>query len=153
MSEFSNVLVELREVHFADGAWHGPGLRKILSGITAEKAALKTVRDYRSIWELVLHISKWEEVFCLRLEGEILREPAEGDWPEVKEQSEAAWQEALEFLDATHTRLIQIISTLSDEDLQKQVAGKDYSIGYMLHGIVRHHVYHAGQIAILKRLN
>ena len=151
MRETSNLAAELHEIHHTDGAWHGPGLRKILSGVNAATAA-KVFPGYRSIWELVLHISKWEEVFSLRLQGQTMQEPAEGDWPPVTDTSEEAWQNALQFLDASHDRLIAIASKWNDSDLDRIVPGKDYSFGYMLHGIVRHHVYHAGQIAILKRM-
>ena len=152
MSEASNIVEELRQIHYSDNAWHGPGLRKVLSNVNSERAMARPLSDYRSMWELVLHISKWEEVFCIRLEGRPMTEPAEGDWPAVTDTSEGAWQGALQFLDEAHNKLIDIISRLKDVDLQKTIAGKDYSVGFMLHGIVRHHVYHTGQIALLKRL-
>lgn len=152
MSECSNLVTELREIHESEDAWHGPELRKILSGIDFRKAAARPVSDHRSIWELVLHISKWEEVFCLRLEGREIREPLEGDWPAAPEQTESAWQNALRFLDETHERIVRIVSKLDDSNLDQLVVGKDFTTGYMLHGIVRHHVYHSGQIAILKRI-
>jgi hypothetical protein len=70
----------------------------------------------------------------------------------VNDTSDAAWQKALEFLDETHSRLLEAVSTVSDSELNREVAGKKYTIAYMVHGILRHHVYHAGQIALLKRL-
>ena len=151
MSELSNIVEELRQIHYSDNAWHGPGLRKVLSNVNSGRVMAHPLPDYRSIWELVLHISKWEEVFCIRLEGRPMAEPAEGDWPAVADTSESAWQKALQFLDEAHDKLIHIISRFTDADLEKTVAGKDYSVGFMLHGIIRHHVYHAGQIALLKR--
>ena len=152
MTEISNLVEELQDIHFSESAWHGPGLLKILSGIDAKKASIRPLSDYQSIWELVLHISKWEEVFCLRLEGQSITEPVEGDWPSLEDRSETSWQSAIQFLNRTHKRLIDNVSKLSEADLTKMVPGKDYTTAYMLHGIVRHHVYHAGQIAILKRL-
>jgi uncharacterized damage-inducible protein DinB len=153
MSELTNIVEELRQIHYQENAWHGPSLRKVLSGVNASQALALPLPDYRTIWELVLHISKWEEVFCLRLKGHAMTEPDEGDWPPVgSDTSESAWQNALQFLDKAHDGLIEIISELKDSDLLRTVAGKDYNVAFMLHGIVRHHVYHAGQIARLKRL-
>lgn len=152
MAEASNIVEELKHIHHSEGAWHGPGLWKILAGIHSDAALARPLADYGSIWEIVLHISKWEEVFCVRLEGHPMELPIEGDWPAIGEESEDAWQNALNFLDETHDRLIRIVSELEDSDLEKTVTGKDYSVSFMLHGIVRHHVYHAGQIALLKRL-
>jgi hypothetical protein len=50
-----------------------------------------------------------------------------------------------------HRGLIEAISALTDERLREIVAGKDYTVAYMLRGLAHHHVYHAGQIALLKK--
>ena len=152
MSEVANLVAELKDIHHEQGGWHGAALRKILAGVTAEHAVASPIPGYRSIWELVLHISHWQEVFRLRIEGTAMSLPAEGDWPPVRNTSEAAWQEALAFLDQVHEKLIGSVSALKDSDLDRIVPGKPYTIAWMLHGLVRHHVYHAGQIAMIKRL-
>jgi hypothetical protein len=41
-----------------------------------------------------------------------------------------------------------------DKKLWEQVPGKEgahYTFYYMLHGVVQHELYHAGQIALLKK--
>jgi hypothetical protein len=35
--------------------------------------------------------------------------------------------------------------------LRKTVTGKDYTVYYMLRSLMRNHVYHAGQIALLMK--
>ena len=40
---------------------------------------------------------------------------------------------------------------LSDSRLRDRVPGKRYDFYHMLHGIAQHELYHAGQIAILKK--
>jgi len=40
---------------------------------------------------------------------------------------------------------------LADETLDAAVAHRDYSVRFLLHGIICHDVYHAGQIAILRK--
>jgi hypothetical protein len=40
---------------------------------------------------------------------------------------------------------------LTDERLDDTVSGKGYSIYVMLHGVIQHDLYHAGQIALLKK--
>jgi hypothetical protein len=37
------------------------------------------------------------------------------------------------------------------EQLQRILPGRDHSAQEMLHGIIEHGAYHAGQVAILKR--
>jgi uncharacterized damage-inducible protein DinB len=151
MSELKHLIEELELIQNGD-AWHGPGLGKLLDGVTAIQAAKKTGPDLHSIWELVLHIAVWENVFRERLEGQKKAEPDEGDFPPVTNMDNQAWIEALKFLDEAHKRLIQSVTRLSESDLVKRVPGKDFDVAFMLHGIVRHNVYHAGQIGLLKRI-
>lgn len=150
MSEAMSIVDELKEIH-GGNAWHGPSLLESLSGITAERAAAHPLPNAHSIWEIVAHISGWENVFLQRLKGHPLSEPEEGDFPSTDDVSEEAWARTLERLNETHERLLDAVAGLSDSRLDETVAGKDYSVRYMLHGILRHHVYHAGQIALLRK--
>lgn len=150
MSEISETMNELKIIHHSD-AWHGPALLEVLNGVTFEQAAARPLPHAHSIWEIVLHIAGWEDVFRRRLEGEQASEPEEGDFPPVREVSEESWAEALAKLESVHERLLGRISELSDEMLEEQIAGRDYSVRFLLHGIVRHHVYHTGQIALLRK--
>ena len=152
MSQTSELIKVLQDVHQSEDAWHGPGLRKILAGVDSRQALASPVPGYHSIWEIVLHISHWEEVFCIRLTGKPMEEPEAGDWPAVRGTTEDAWQRDLAFLDQTHDRLIQAVSALTDSDLGRIVAGKPYTASWMIQGSARHHTYHAGQIAVVKRL-
>lgn len=93
-----------------------------------------------------------EDVFCHRLEGRERKEPEEGDFPLVPGNDEQTWQDALELLERAHQRLLSVVAAMKDADLSKPIPGKDYNADFMLHGIVRHHVYHAGQIGLLKQL-
>jgi uncharacterized damage-inducible protein DinB len=149
-SEITSILDELKKINEGN-AWHGPALREILAGVTAEQAAARPIPNAHTIWELVLHITAWENVFFRRLEGNPIEEPEEGDFPPVDGTDSVAWGQAIAKLESTHERLIKAVSGFSDSDLAKKVAGKDYSVGFMLRGIAMHHVYHAGQIALLKR--
>ena len=55
------IIDELKEIH--DGEpWHGPSLKEILSGVTAEQAAAKPLANAHSIWEITLHVAAWEGV-------------------------------------------------------------------------------------------
>ena len=150
MSEIQTFIDDLKNIHDGD-AWHGPSLKEILSGVTAEQASAKPQANTHSIWELTLHISAWEGVFIRRLDGLQMDEPEEGDFPVVTDVSEEAWRRTLASFDERHRKLIETVSALTFERLSEIVPGKDYTIEYMLRGLMRHHVYHAGQIALLKK--
>lgn len=150
MSEISQIVDELKNIHDGD-AWHGPSLKETLAGVTAKQAAARPIKGAHSIWELVHHITAWENVWRIRLKGRPITEPEEGDFPAVEEAHEQSWSQSLAELDAGHKRLLGVISELSDSVLGDTVAGTEYSILFMLRGMLRHHVYHAGQIALLKK--
>lgn len=150
MSELDRLVDAMKRIQDGD-AWHGLSLREILVDVTAEKAAARPIPGTHNIWELVLHIAAWEEAFCKRLEGIRVDEPAEGDFPALPETGPQQWAHALARLGEAHNRLIQAISRLPVASLDELVVGKDYTVGYMLHGIIRHHVYHAGQIRLLQK--
>jgi len=74
------------------------------------------------------------------------------DWPAAGEPDEDRWSETIHNLDAAHAELAQAIRHYAPERLSEKAPGKEYSIYFLLHGIVQHNLYHAGQIAILRKL-
>ncbi|MBV9087552.1 MAG: DinB family protein [Acidobacteriaceae bacterium] len=141
----------LLQASFTGQPWHGDSLMKILDGITAEQAARKPVPAAHSIWELVQHIAVWEGVARRRLSGEPVVVTPEQDWPAVHATDAAAWQRTLETLKSNHAALEQAIAGTTDDRLDEIVPGKDHSVFVLLHGVIEHAAYHAGQIALLKK--
>lgn len=150
MSEVENILDQLQRVY--DGqAVHGPALREPLADLSPEQAAARPLPRTHSIWELVLHLAAWNIVFSRRLEGQLADEPEAGDFPPIGETSREGWAAALEELDQSHQRLLARVSALSSERLQEMTPGRDYSIRFMLEMVIRHYVYHTGQISLLRK--
>ena len=77
------------------------------------------------------------------------------NFPPVSDTSESAWESAKAKLIDVHRRLLDIIATTDDSRLDQPVmdsAEIPFSSAYVtLHGGVQHSLYHAGQIAILKK--
>ncbi len=149
-SEAERILDQLKWA-FEGEAWHGPSVREALVGVTAEVAASKPLANVHSIWEIVLHIAAWERASRRRLEGEEAKLSPEEDWPQVKDTSEQAWRSALSELASEHQQLCEVISRLNDSELNDTVTGQSYSIYFMLHGVIQHNLYHAGQLTLLKK--
>lgn len=150
MSEARRIVGELKSLHGGE-AWHGPALLESLKGVTAAQAAARPLPAAHSIWEIVAHIAGWENVILLRLAGQPATEPEEGDFPAVEEVSEEAWARTLRRLNETHERLLEVIAPLSETELDAVTAGKNYTVRHMLRGAIHHHVYHAGQVALLRK--
>jgi len=151
MSEIKRILDQMDRA-FAGEAWHGPSLMQLLDGIASEDAAAHPVLDAHSIWELVNHIAAWNTIVQHRAAGEAVTDvTGERDWPPLFEVSEVAWMRALEDLQASRARLRGVVERLSEDQLAQKAPGEEYSIYFMLHGLIQHDLYHAGQMAILKK--
>ena len=151
MSEVRRIKSQIRRA-FEGQAWHGPSVKELLSNVTAEQAAAHPVAGGHSIWELVLHIGAWENIARLRVKGEGRDTPTtEQDWPPVADTSEQAWKSALEELERGNQALRDEVALLDDEQLNEIIPVHNYSIYFLLHGVIQHSLYHAGQIALLKK--
>lgn len=150
VEERSRIADQLKRA-FEGDAWHGPSVLEVLEGVSAHAAPAKPISGAHSIWELVLHIAAWDGAIRRRMEGQALQLSPEQDFPPVKDTSDSAWHSALESLKQRHADLIQGVLAMPDHRLTSQVPGKDYDFYHMLHGAVQHELYHAGQIALLKK--
>ena len=150
MTEVERIQDQLERA-FQGEAWHGPPLMELLDGVAAARAAAKPLRHGHSIWEITLHIAAWEGVARRRIEGESVELSDEEDWPPVRDPSEAAWKTAIAGLVQGHEALRRTISRLDDARLLGPVPGRPYTAYVLLHGVIQHGLYHAGQIALLKK--
>ena len=151
MSEIRRIEDQLRRA-LGGEAWHGPSVLELLANVTEAQAAAKPLAGAHSIWEIVLHITAWVDAARRRVEGDEAKLTAEQDWPAVRETGEAAWKAAGEGMRNAHQALDETILQLEESRLNDRVPGQQYSVYFLLHGVVQHDLYHAGQIAILKKL-
>ena len=149
-SESIRIADQLRRA-FDGSAWHGPALLELLQDVDAGMAAAKPLRDVHSIWELVLHVAVWDGAALRRLRGEKCQPTGLANFPLVPEPTEAAWRKAKAGTKGAHNALVKTVAGLPDSRLRDRVPGKRYDFYHMLHGIAQHELYHAGQIAILKK--
>jgi len=133
-------------------AWHGPSLVELLEGVTAEQAARKPLPGAHSIWELVLHVEAWEREALAVIGGKsCVTLAGEADWPPMTEATAAAWQDTLDRLRSTSKDLVAAIRGMEDARLDEPAGGREFNFYFLLHGVVQHNLYHAGQIALLKK--
>ena len=153
MTESVRMADQIRRA-FEGNAWHGDSLLELLARVSAKTAAAKPIKDAHSIWEPVLHIAAWDDAVRRRAGGEAVELTDAQNFPSLKESSEAAWRQAIESAKHTHNQLIKAVAAFPDSRLQDQVPGKTekyHNFFYMFSGIVQHELYHAGQIALLKK--
>jgi uncharacterized damage-inducible protein DinB len=143
--------------------WHGPSLDELLASVSSDQAAARPITGAHSIWEIVLHVTAWAEIALARLHGQRTGDPApDEDWPPVPASdpksgsatgtdAAANWQAARERLRDSYRALATDTRRLEPAAFDEKVAGADYSVSNLLHGVIEHGTYHGGQIALLKR--
>ena len=132
-------------------SWQGPAIREILDGLDAPTARSHPAPGAHSIWEILLHVTAWTRAVRSRLLGQVTELAGADDWPPLPNADEAAWPAAFADLRRAQAELFSTLRTFSDADLAGPVPNRDYDREFLLRGLVQHHAYHAGQMALLKR--
>jgi uncharacterized damage-inducible protein DinB len=147
-TETSRIADQLRRA-YEGPAWHGDSLRELLAPVTPEQAAHRPIPGAHTIQELVLHIAAWMRIARERLTAIEVREvTAEENWtPAVP-----SWDKTLAVLEAEQHALEQAILEFPAQRLDEQAPAAELQTFYvLLHGVVQHNLYHAGQIALLRK--
>jgi len=154
MSETARIADQLQRA-FEGEAWHGPSVLPLIHDLDARTAMRRPIESAHSIWEIVAHIEVWDKVVLARLQGKVMQPTPKEDFPAIEDASDQAWQQMIRNLVQSHHELVKAVAALPDSRLGEKVPGKepDYQTFYFtLHGVVQHEIYHAGQIALLKKM-
>ena len=150
MSEIDRILAHYDQILNGD-PWHGDPMWKVLNGIAAEEAAARALPEAHTIWEIVMHMIFWEGVVTARLTGERTGLVEELNFPAMPAITEENWQATLNQLRASNQTFRQTLSKLAPAKLHELTAAKKRTFQEEAQGIIEHHLYHLGQIAILKK--
>jgi uncharacterized damage-inducible protein DinB len=153
MTETFRLADQLRRA-FEGSAWHGDSVLEILTDVSAKTAAAHPIKNAHSIWELLLHIAAWDDAVTRLIGGAAVSLSDSQNFPPVRDTSEAAWRQAVDSVKRTHNELIKAVASFPDSRLHEQVPGETqhyYNFFYMISGVVQHELYHAGQMALLKK--
>jgi uncharacterized damage-inducible protein DinB len=150
MSEIIRVTEQLRRAHDGE-AWHGPSVREALQKVSAARAAAKPIPEAHSIWEVTLHLISWDDAVRRWLAGQNFPSSDIDDWPAVRDTGEAAWEEAIARLEAGQRALRAVVVALDESKLLSVPQGRTTTPYELTLGILQHAIYHAGQIALLRK--
>jgi uncharacterized damage-inducible protein DinB len=149
-------------------------LLELLDGKGAHASPLACVEDLstelagstvsgfpHSIWQILGHLNYWMEYELNRIDGRPIPYPtrAADSWPkDTKPPSQTAWDREV----SRFSRTLQALARLANSDrevLRRSVgmtnpvhAEESNSVEAVLWQIVAHNSYHAGQIAMLRRI-
>jgi len=155
--EIDRIAGQLQRAYNGD-AWYGPSVRAALEGVDARSANDRPEPTAHTICEIVLHMTAWTREVTRRLRTGTAQDPADGDWPTVTVATDDDWSGIVAALDDANEALVQVIAALDDGRLEERIGEvRDRALGSgvsryeTLHGLIQHHVYHAGQISLLKK--
>ena len=138
-------------------AWHGEPVMALIGRVTTAAAERTPAGAVHSIRDIVRHMTAWTNEVRRRMNGDVAAEPPGGDWPPAEGKGETAWRGEIAAFKAANDALVADLRTMTDEALLQPIndarhkSGKGVTRYVLLHGLVQHHAYHAGQIAILSK--
>jgi uncharacterized damage-inducible protein DinB len=157
MTEVDRILDQLQRAFDGD-AWYGPSLNDALDGVDARQAVKRPIAEGHNIAEITRHAAAWTREIARRLRSGVAQDLEEPDWTETAAITDDEWAALQDALDAAHAALVAEVERLTDADLERMIGDeRDRALGsgisryVMLHGLVQHHVYHAGQISLLRK--
>ena len=119
----------------------------MLDGVSPQQANTHPLASAHSIAEIVGHVTSTIDLVTSRLRGVPTELTPDEDWPTVS----GRWEDAIIRLETAHQHLLDAVARMSPEQLDAAVVEKNYTAHVMLDGIIHHNLYHAGQIALLKK--
>ena len=139
--------------------WYGNPVYQIIEQVTFEAAFEKPSGAAHNIAEIVLHMLAWTEEVMDRINGMTAGVPSSGDWPPTGSLEEQKWRNYVNDLKLVNVNLLKLIQDFPEEkwiepmnDERNRELGSGVSYEELVNGLIQHHIYHSGQIAILNRI-
>ena len=139
--------------------WYGNNVYNIIDAVSFETAFGKPAGSIHNIAGIVLHMISWTEEVMDRMNGLTAQLPSSGDWPDPGQPDEQKWQNYVSDLKLVNVNLLGIIQNFPEEDWQlpfKDERDRELGTGVnfeeLVKGLIQHHIYHSGQVALLTRI-
>ena len=149
---------ELQKVLSGD-PWYGNPVYLIIEQVSFEAAYEKPEHAAHNIAEIVLHMIAWTEEVMDRMNGLTAGMPSSGDWPQTGAPDEQKWQNYVNDLKLVNVNLTGLIGNFPEEqwnelinDERNRELGSGVTYEEQVNGLIQHHIYPSGQIALLRRI-
>jgi uncharacterized damage-inducible protein DinB len=152
-TEVQFIVSQLRDAYEGD-PWFGRCIKALLLEVD-EVSAFQRPNGQHSILDLVWHMVTWREFVINRLErndSRPLHYFEENDWRRLDYADRTLWKKGLDALDHSQQQLLSCLENMEDHLLSEKVPERTYDFRKLLYGTIQHDIYHAGQIAYLKKL-
>jgi uncharacterized damage-inducible protein DinB len=134
--------------------WFGQSVYALIQSVDARYTSKKPNENSHSLLELIYHMITWSDFTLRRIRKEKIDDMKafeKLDWRKIDPKIHT-WEKGVsEYLD-TNARLIELLQTKNNAFLKEKVEYREYDFAYLLNGMIQHNIYHAGQIAYVKKL-
>ena len=149
--EINNYINEFETIYNGE-PWYGKSLMAVLANANAKDIFTRQNGHGHSAYEVTYHLYAWRDLLAKRLNGDTkssIEVNSKQDWPSLpKEQTTMTWNELIKKIEKNQQELVGSLSKWTDESLDKDFAGTNYSLRTFLNGQIQHDIYHIGQIAL-----
>lgn len=132
--------------------WIDVNILDTLKVISAQQAATKVLPNCNSIWQIVDHMVSWRENVLQRVQGKVLKTPANNYVETISDTSEKAWSETLERMQRSQDHWLAFLKRFDTVDYKIKYPTNDMTYYEHIHGIIQHDAYHLGQIVLLAKM-
>lgn len=134
--------------------WHGKPVVEIIEQSDSEKAHRRDNGPH-SMADILLHMIAWTEETIERLRGKFASDPVIGDWPDPEAYK---WDDLAGLFIKSNEHLREMIVRKENDFFHKKVNDDRYpdlaekhTYEQLVRGLIQHHIYHSGQIALLNK--
>jgi uncharacterized damage-inducible protein DinB len=134
--------------------WFGRAVYELLGEIEESKTSVKPNNTEHSLLELLWHMNTWAEFTLAHLENKLADEVTtieQNDWRTISPERHS-WKKGIAQLKSVYEKIIGILKKKEDDFLKEPVPNREFNFRFMLNGLIQHTIYHAGQIAYIKKL-
>lgn len=149
MNETKRLQSLIRE-HFDGSPWLDVNIINTVDDVTADEAS-KKIGDHNSIYQIVVHMSKWRTALLKKLMGEKIVVPSNNFIEKKSAATKKEWKLAVKDLKDSQKKIVSFLSVSKDERFDTEFSnGHNYY--EHIQAILLHDTYHLGQIVLLKKL-
>jgi len=119
--------------------------KQAVKGLTHEQATQKMHKDCQTIFEIVAHLTYWNERYLKKMRGEIQDSPMqENNQLTFTQSGFKNWDELLQKAEEVFSGWVKHLETLTEKDTEHFTA---------ISNTAMHNAYHIGQIVFLRKLH
>lgn len=134
--------------------WYGTAVYDVLEDYPANIVYKKVSAEAHSPIDILYHMITWTEFTICRLENRNDGEPQYSekiDWRPIDPKVHT-WKKGVTELKRLNKQIVSFLKKKEDAFLEEKVNYRAYEFEYLLNGLADHHIYHIGQIAMLKNM-